>query len=227
MLQQELLQHPEEREGLDAPLQEFRKGKSRRYSTRNSWLPRNDTFEIEYKKGDARISNSFKNQKVAIGAVATEGLPDATLTGKAPITYTYNGKPTSEYITKQGTGFVAGASNAIIVVTANDPETDTYAELNRRITIIIGDSASAVNMQEYQEFINPSIAVKPVRKVANSLQASMNGSMLHFTTKNTGIVKVDIYDALDILSPAERSCITLQLMEGQPTSRVSRTVPTR
>ena len=155
-----------------------------------------DTFEIEYKKGEARISNSFKNQKVAIGAVATEGLPDATLTGKAPITYTYNGKPTSEYITKQGTGFVAGASNAIIVVTANAPETDTYAELNRRITIIIGDSASAVNMQEYQEFINPSIAVKPVRKVANSLQASMNGSMLHFTTKNTGIVKVDIYDAL-------------------------------
>ena len=155
-----------------------------------------DTFEIEYKKGDARISNSFKNQKVAIGAVATEGLPDATLTGKAPITYTYNGKPTSEYITKQGTGFVAGASNAIIVVTAKAPETDTYAELNRKITIIIGDSASAVNMQEYQEFINPSIAIKPVRKVANSLQASMNGSMLHFTTKNTGLVKVDIYDAL-------------------------------
>ena len=34
-------------------------------------------------------------------------------------------------------------------------------------------------------------------------------------------LKMDIYDALDILSPAERSCITLQLMEGQPIDKIS------
>ena len=157
-----------------------------------------DTFEIEYRKGEPRISSTFKNQKVAVGAVSTSGLPSATLSDKTPITYTFNGKATSPYLGQQGEGFVAGAQSAVIAVTATAPESDFYAALSRTVTFIIGDSATAVNLQEYQAYINPSepISIKPIKKAMNGLQASMKGSMLQFTTKNTGLVKIDIYDAL-------------------------------
>ncbi len=155
-----------------------------------------DTFEIEYRKADPRIDNSFKSQKVALGSVSLTGLPTATLVDNAPITYTFNGQPTSIYMVQQGEGFGAGTLPAIIAVTAKAPETTNYAELNRTITIIIGDSASAVNMEEYLKFIDPTYAIKPIQKVTNNLKASMVGSTLHFTTRNTGLVKLDIYDAL-------------------------------
>ena len=157
-----------------------------------------DTFEITYKKGDHRISDKFKNQVVAVNFESATGLPDATITGKAPITYTFNGKETSAYMIKFGEGFATSAYPAIIAVTANAPETENYAASSRTVTFIIGgDSTLAMNKDEYYSYINGTTdAIKPVRKVQNSLQASMNGTMLQFTTKNTGLVKVDIYDAL-------------------------------
>ena len=157
-----------------------------------------DTFEITYKKGDHRISDKFKNQVVAVNVESATGLPDATITGKAPITYTFNGKETSAYMIKFGEGFATSAYPAIIAVTANAPETENYAASSKTVTFIIGgDSTLAMNKDEYYNYINGTTdAIKPVRKVQNSLQASMNGTMLQFTTKNTGLVKVDIYDAL-------------------------------
>ena len=157
-----------------------------------------DTFEIEYRKGEQRFDSRFKNQKLAFGATSTTGLASTTLSIKTPITYTYNGQPTSPYLTRQGEGYVAGTQNAVIAVTANVPETDFYAAATRTVTFIIGDSASAVNLKEYNDYVNPSepISIKPVKKITNSLQASMKGSTLQFTTKNTGLVKIDIYDAL-------------------------------
>ena len=157
-----------------------------------------DTFEITYKKGDHRISDKFKNQVVAVNFESATGLPDATITGKAPITYTFNGKETSAYMIKFGEGFATSAYPAIIAVTANAPETENYAASSKTVTFIIGgDSTLAMNKDEYYSYINGTTdAIKPVRKVQNSLQASMNGTMLQFTTKNTGLVKVDIYDAL-------------------------------
>ena len=155
-----------------------------------------DTFEITYKKGDQRITNKFKDQKVAVGASSTTGLPDTTLSG-APVTYTYNGQPTSLYVTKNGAGFVAGTLPAIVAVTANAPETDYYAAFTKTVTFTIGDASAAVNLQEYNEYLNPTSAIKPTsRVIKNSIQASMNGKTLHFTTKNTGLVKLDVYDAL-------------------------------
>ena len=157
-----------------------------------------DTFEITYKKGDHRISDKFKNQVVAVNFESATGLPDATITGKAPITYTFNGKETSAYMIKFGEGFATSAYPAIIAVTANAPETENYAASSKTVTFIIGgDSTLAMNKDEYYSYINgTTIAMKPIRNVQNSLKASMNGSMLQFTTKNTGLVKVDIYDAL-------------------------------
>jgi len=34
-------------------------------------------------------------------------------------------------------------------------------------------------------------------------------------------LRMDIYDAMAILTAAERTCITLQLMEGQPIDKIS------
>ena len=155
-----------------------------------------DTFEITYAKGDARITNKFVDQRVALGATSTTGLPDSLITG-GKITYTYNGLPTSQYLTKQGNGFVAGNQNAIIVVTAHGEETANFKEFNKEVTFIIGDENNLVNVIEYANYVNrDQDPIKPMRKVVNNLQATMNGSTLQFTTKNSGLVKVDIYDAL-------------------------------
>ncbi|WP_290766705.1 cellulase family glycosylhydrolase [Fibrobacter sp. UBA4297] len=155
-----------------------------------------DTFEIEYRKGEARISNKFVNQKVAPGSTSPTGLPTTTLTDKAPVTYTFNGQPTTIYMVQAGEGFGAGTAPAIISVTAKAPETANYNELNKTVLFIIGDSTQAVNKDEYYNFINGTSAIRPSAKITNSLKARMNGSTLQFTTKNTGLVKVDIYDAL-------------------------------
>ncbi|KGF40880.1 MULTISPECIES: RNA polymerase sigma factor [Prevotellaceae] len=34
-------------------------------------------------------------------------------------------------------------------------------------------------------------------------------------------LKMDLYDALDVLTPTERLCVTLQLMEGQPIDKIA------
>ena len=162
----------------------------------NGFRAMQDTFEITYKKGNDKMTGQFKNLKLALGASVKEGFPTTSLNGKAPVTYTFNGKETTPYLTLQSPGLTAGSQNAIVAITAKGPETDNFYALDQTITVIIGDSASAVNMKEYQEFLDPTISIKPVRKVANTLQASMNGSTLQFTTKNTGLVNIDIYDAL-------------------------------
>ena len=162
----------------------------------NGFRAMQDTFEISYKKGNDQMTSQFKNMKIALGATVDKGFPATSLNGKAPVKFTFNGKETTPYLTLQSPSLTAGNQNAIVAITATGPETDNFYALKQTITVIIGDSASAVNMQEYQEFLNPTIGIKPVRKVANKLQASMNGSTLQFTTKNTGLVNIDIYDAL-------------------------------
>ena len=156
-----------------------------------------DTFEITYKKGDQRFTNKFKDVTIALGGAVTAGFPDTTLLG-TPITYTYNGLPTSAYVTKNGAGLVAGAQNAIVAVTANVAETAVYAPSTKTVTVIVGDAASAVNFGEYNLYMNPELAIKTNRgkSVAAGLQARMSGKTLQFTTKNTGLVKLDVYDAL-------------------------------
>ena len=156
-----------------------------------------DTFEITYTKGDARITNKFVDQRVALGATSTTGLPDTLLTG-GKITYTYNGLPTSEYLTKQGAGFVAGNQNAIIAVTAHGEETANYKEFTKEVTFYIGDQNNLVNVIEYANYINRDelASIKPMYKAVNNIEASMNGSVLQFTTRNSGLVKLDVYDAL-------------------------------
>lgn len=154
-----------------------------------------DTFEITYKKGSYNMNNKFKDQTIALGGTTTEGFPDALL-GNA-VTYTFNGQPTTPYLTKVGNAFVGGAQNAIFAITAHIAETADYEEFERTVTVIVGDAGTAVNLADWIAYTNKTTdAIKPANKIVNSFNARMNGSMLQFTTKNTGLVKVDIYDAL-------------------------------
>lgn len=155
-----------------------------------------DTFEIVYKKGVDKMTNKFINMNLTLGQSVTAGFPETSLNGKSPVTYTFNGKPTSDYVTLNSPGITAGNQNAIVAITAKAPESENYSALEQTITVVIGDSAAAVNKQEYQQFLDPFASIKPVRKIANNLQANMNGTTLHFTTKNTGLVNIDIYDVL-------------------------------
>ena len=45
--------------------------------------------------------------------------------------------------------------------------------------------------------------------------------MRHNSESVDSNLKMDIYAALAILSPSERSCVTLQLMEGQPIDKIA------
>ena len=44
---------------------------------------------------------------------------------------------------------------------------------------------------------------------------------LRATNGGSASLRMDLQQALSILSPAERTCITLQLMEGQPIDKIS------
>lgn len=157
-----------------------------------------DTFEIEYKKASYNFNSKFKDQVIALGGSTTAGFPDAIGLGNAyAVTYTFNGKATTPYLTKSGDKFIGGAQNAIVVVTAHVAESADYEEFEKSVTVVIGDAGSAVNLQEWSDYTNPS-AIKPAYKVMNGLKASIAGTTLNFTTKNTGLVKLDVYDALGV-----------------------------
>ncbi len=117
-----------------------------------------ETYEITYEKGITRITNKFMDQTVSLSAVSETGLPTVTL-DNVPITYTYNGNPSSTYLTQEGEGFVAGNQNAIVAVTATVPESENYKALSKTVTFIIGDRNAAVNLQEYNDYLNPTIVL--------------------------------------------------------------------
>ncbi len=117
-----------------------------------------ETYEITYEKGITRITNKFMDQTVRLSAVSETGLPTVTL-DNVPITYTYNGNPSSIYLTQEGEGFVAGNQDAIVAVTATVPESENYKALSKTVTFIIGDRNAAVNLQEYNDYLNPTIVL--------------------------------------------------------------------
>ena len=66
------------------------------------------------------------------------------------------------------------------------------------MTFRIGDQNNLVNVVEYANYVNRDeiASIKPMYKAVNNIEASMNGSVLQFTTRNSGLVKLDVYDAL-------------------------------
>ncbi|MCF0220889.1 MAG: glycoside hydrolase family 5 protein [Fibrobacter sp.] len=149
------------------------------------YKPMNDTITVTYKKGSNKMTNNFKNTKLAFGESAPKLMPDTTMY-HTPVTYTYNGQPTTPYATKQGNALVAGNQNAVLRIVANADETEFYIPFQYAITVVIGDSASAVNLAEYNTSkINSVSANLPIH-------AAINNNTLDIACKQAGNIEVSI-----------------------------------
>lgn len=140
----------------------------------------NDTITVTYRKGENKLSNKIKDMALSPGATAAGAAPDKTLLG-TPMSVSFNGEATSAYITKSGTDLVAGTQNAIIYYKAYAEETDVLDAISKTVTIIIGDSASAVNKNEYYKLSTP-VLVKGVSGV--KAQFSNNGVVFSSNSKS-------------------------------------------
>lgn len=129
-----------------------------------------DTITISFTKGAQRIHSKFKSQTLSLSATSVVNtLPDTTIADeRIPITYTYNGAESSPYLTKVGTTIQAGSENAIILIKATAPETEHYKAFEKSITIVIGDSALAVNKDEY--YTTPIISKKKIKPFHAQIQ---------------------------------------------------------
>jgi len=144
-----------------------------------------DTVTVIYNKGNDGINSKFKKRTLAFGE-SVDMLPDLT-SNKTPLTYTFNGAPTSQYVTKNGTNLVAGNQNAIVNVTASAPETALYQAFQKTVTVVVGDSTQAVNKDEL-------ISVDIVKtNAALPLRAVVTKSQLAITSDNAGSVNVDVF----------------------------------
>ena len=163
-----------------------------------------DTITFKYTKGKNRITPDFKNVTLALGETSKEGiLLDTTMKG-SKITYTFDGEPTSKYVSRSGTSIVAGDQNAVITITASAEETELYKAMEASITVTIGDAASAVNLAEHMAFLNQGNesdlpddnAIHYSMTRSSGLSAQIVGSALTFSTERAGVVKLEVYDAL-------------------------------
>lgn len=151
----------------------------------------NDTITITFAKGQQRIHSKFKSQTIALGAISTANtLPDTTIASeKIPVSYTYNGAESSSYLSKVGTAIQAGTENAIVLIKASAPETERYEAFEKSITIVIGDSALAVNKEEYD--IAPIVVKAPA--IPFRVQMQNNGVLLQ--VPQSGPVEWGVYSA--------------------------------
>ena len=157
----------------------------------------NDTITVTFTKATNKMTNNFKNTKLAFGASADKLVPDTTMY-HTKVTYTFNGKESSPYVTKNGNGLTAGNQNAIVRITANSPEADNYLEFHQSITVIVGDSSQAVNKDEY--YNSEPVVVPPdtgvgIIKTNKSLplHATIAKSMLSVGSRDAGDVNVDVF----------------------------------
>lgn len=147
----------------------------------------NDTITVTYKKGINKITGNFKNTTLALGGSAPKLLPDTTLY-HTPVTYTYNGQESTPYATKVGNALNAGNQNALLRIIATAEETDLYGRFQYGITVVIGDSASAVNLAEFNG-TDGIIKTNPELP----LQATVANNQLDIVSNHAGDIEVSIF----------------------------------
>jgi hypothetical protein len=174
-----------------------------------------DTIIFSYTKGYNRITPDFKNVTIPLGGKVEEIVLDTTMKG-TKITYTFDGEPTSKYLTRDGSTLVAGDQNAIVTITATVEETELYQAKEVSIVVTIGDASKAVNLAEHQAFLNKDQqqeeevieddAIRPSITIARGLSAQINGNTLYVQYRKAGMVKLEVYDAIGnrVLSQSER-----------------------
>lgn len=152
----------------------------------------NDTITVHYTKGINRMYSTFKSQTIALGATIANALPDTTLKDHLSVTYTYNDKESTPYLTKVGTSLVAGDKNAIVKITASAPESATYQAMSQTITIIIGDANSAENKADFPEQDAATSIFAHTTK--SSLCVKSQGSGIVLQVSNSAPVTISVFD---------------------------------
>ena len=148
------------------------------------YIAMKDTITISYSKPGDKLDGVFKDMTVAKGSLTAGVFPEQTSYGKAPVTYTFDGQPTSPYLANNGGYLTAGNEDAIVHVTATAPETAERAAFEQTITIIVGDSAAAANRG------NVSIPMMANAKSTLSAQFRKGGMMLKASRKGTASINV-------------------------------------
>ena len=115
----------------------------------------NKIVTVTFNKGINKIHSNFgkgaKNGTLTLdfGASVAKFFPDTAIYEKAKVTYTFNGKESSPYITRDGDNLIAGNQNAIVDIKATADETVNFSEFSRSVTVIVGDVSQAVNIDEW------------------------------------------------------------------------------
>lgn len=148
-----------------------------------------DTLTVTFAKGLTRIHSKFKSQTIALGATALNALPDTAMNDQIPVHYTYNDSLSTPYFTKSGTSIIAGQENAVVLVKATTEETDRFEALSQIVTIIIGDSALAVNKDAY--YTAPIVSI--AKQIPFQLQPRNDGILLQVS--QSGLVQISILTA--------------------------------
>lgn len=149
-----------------------------------------DTITVIFGKKTNKISSVFKSMILPLNTTTENVFPETALYCQAPLTYTFNNQETSPYLAKLGTSAITGSENAILLVTANAPETDSCTAISgAKATFIVGDSSLAANKEE---FYGTPIAVKQP-SIPFHAKIQNNGFLLHVS--QNGLVEYNLFSA--------------------------------
>ncbi|PWJ68996.1 MULTISPECIES: cellulase family glycosylhydrolase [unclassified Fibrobacter] len=147
-----------------------------------------DTVTITYKKGDDKLpGNVFKNTTVAKGAMVADFFPATTYYSKQPVTYTFDGKPTSTYLSNVNNALVAGNQDAIVTIKATSAGNDEREPLDLTITVVVGDSLAAIN--------SGNVSIRSQKMNAGALKAQFSKGGISLEAMNSGLATVEIFNA--------------------------------
>lgn len=157
----------------------------------------NDTITITFTKNGDKLGDNFKDMKVEKNYAIAKVFLEQTTYGKATITYTFDGQPTSPYVSNVDGNLVTGNVDAIVKIRATAPETEQRAAVDKTITIIVGDSATAAN--------SGHVSIPVVAKPAGKLSAQfVNGGLL-LSTAQSGKASIQVITTLGQVAKSMQS----------------------
>ena len=157
----------------------------------------NDTITITFTKNGDKLGDNFKDMTVEKNYAIAKVFLEQTTYGKATITYTFDGQPTSPYVSNVDGNLVTGNVDAIVKIRATAPETEQRAAVDKTITIIVGDSATAAK--------NGNVSIPVVAKPAGRLSAQfVNGGLL-LSTAQSGKASIQVITTLGQVAKSMQS----------------------
>jgi endoglucanase len=141
----------------------------------------NDTITINYTKTGDKLGDNFKSMTVDKGAVVAGVFATETYYGKSPITYTFDGQPTSIYVVNSEGFLISADQDATVTIRATAPETADRAAVDSTIIITVGNGGNTPIM---------------VQKPHAAFKAKFSNDGMLLSTPNAGLAMVEVFTAL-------------------------------